>query len=120
MDRDFVAFIIVVAKNKIFPKNMNTSEYLKFVENLEKFTHEILIYSSQKNELTINFSQKIDNLPFKVRTKRMLKEAGVFTINDILDRSESQLLGYYGLGSQALKEITGFLKEHKIWFKNKE
>lgn len=60
----------------------------------------------------------IDDLDFSVRAYNCLKRAGVNTIGDLVDKTETEMMKIRNLGKKSLKEVLDKIKELDLKFKD--
>ncbi|MBK9695754.1 MAG: hypothetical protein IPO76_10255 [Elusimicrobia bacterium] len=58
--------------------------------------------------------QSVDMIELTVRASNCLKAAKIRTINDLVSKTEEELLGFKNFGKKSLEEIQERLKEHNL------
>ena len=56
----------------------------------------------------------LEDLDLSVRAYNCLKAAKIRTINDLVSKTEEELLGFKNFGKKSLEEIQERLKEHNL------
>lgn len=70
------------------------------------------------NKTDVSGSTLISECDLSIRTKKLFENAGLKTVEDILQQKLSNLLKYRGFGKQSLSEIRGFVIKHNLSFDN--
>lgn len=76
---------------------------------------------TQKPQLpqnAVSGSTLISECDLSIRTKKLFENAGLKTVEDILQQKLCNLLKYRGFGKQSLSEIRGFVIKHNLSFDN--
>ena len=60
----------------------------------------------------------IDDLEFSVRAYNCLKRAGINTVQDLINKSENEMMKIRNLGRKSLKEVIDKVKEMDLSFRN--
>ena len=86
--------------------------YRKFVDRLMgSYETEETRSSNESAHLAENFKKHIDNLELSVRAYNGLKNARIYSIEDIVQNTEADLLKLKNFGRKSLKEIKEVLGE---------
>lgn len=97
------------------------SDHLKLFINLieDMDDHDILV-SKDNNEQQKTLSMSIEDLDLSVRPLNCLKRAGITTIEDLIKRSEDDMLKVRNLGRKSLDEVIMKLKNIGLSLYNKD
>lgn len=73
-------------------------------------------FEQSVRELQEKLDKSIEELELSVRSYNCLEHAGIKTIRDLIQKSESEMLKYRNFGRKSLNEIKGILKEMGLRF----
>lgn len=71
------------------------------------------------SEIEAKLDKSIEELELSVRSYNCLEAAGIKTIRDLVQKTESEMLKYRNFGRKSLSEIKGILKEMGLTFSMK-
>lgn len=74
--------------------------------------------NTQSLQTCISGITLISECDLSIRTKKLFENAGLKTVEDILQQKICNLLKYRGFGKQSLSEIRGFVIRHNLSFNN--
>ena len=97
------------------------NEHLKLFINLvdDMDSHEILV-ARDDDKQTKALYMSIEELELSVRPLNCLKRAGIFTVEDLVKKSEDDMLKVKNLGRKSLAEISKKLESTGLSFSNKD
>lgn len=72
----------------------------------------------QLPQCAVSGSTLIADCDLAIRTKKLFENAGLKTVEDILQQRLCNLLKYRGFGKQSLSEVRGFVMRHGFSFDN--
>jgi len=72
----------------------------------------------QLPQCAVSGSTLISECDLSIRTKKLFENAGLKTVEDILQQKLCNLLKYRGFGKQSLYEIRGFVIKYNLSFDN--
>jgi DNA-directed RNA polymerase alpha subunit len=72
----------------------------------------------QLPQSAVSGSTLISECDLSIRTKKLFENAGLKTVEDILQQKLCNLLKYRGFGKQSISEIRGFILKHNLSFYN--
>ena len=70
------------------------------------------------NKTDVSGSTLISDCDLSIRTKKLFENAGLKTVEEILQQKLSNLMKYRGFGKQSLSELRGFVIKHNLSFDN--
>jgi len=73
---------------------------------------------TQSLQTCVSGSALISECDLSIRTKKLFENAGLKTVEDILQQKLCNLLKYRGFGKQSLSEIRCFVIKHNLSFDN--
>ena len=95
---------------KINPNNKRTELYYADAEACLA-----MYYDERKNRQDVKTSEilniPISDFELSVRSRNCLSKMGIFTLKDLITRTEQELLGYKNFGETSLKEIRAMLSK---------
>ena len=62
----------------------------------------------------------IDDLDFSVRAYNCLKRANILTLNDLVEKSENEMMKIRNLGKKSLKEVIDKVKDMGLSFRKED
>ena len=94
---------------KLFISMKDQAAELAALDEIEKANDDI-------QQLTEKLDKSIEELELSVRSFNCLEAAGIKTIRDLVQKSESEMLKYRNFGRKSLTEIKNILKEMGLRF----
>ncbi len=91
--------------------------FVELVENMSKME---LLVSREEDKQTKVLEMTIDDMDLSVRSYNCLKRAGIFTIEDLIKKSESDLAKVKNLGKTSLAEVVSKLESYGLSLRNDE
>lgn len=87
------------------------NEHLNLFVNLSEdaYTTEIMVETTEKTKEKV-FEMTIEELDLSVRSFNCLKRAGINTVEDLINRSEEDMMKVRNLGRKSLEEVMNKLK----------
>ena len=85
--------------------------FINFEDNEEEDEEMI---TEEEESLSENLNRSIEELELSVRSFNCLKNAGIRTIGDLIQRSESEMMTTKNLGKKSLDEINDILSGHGL------
>jgi len=96
-------------------------EHLEIVTNLNDIADVTgLMAEKQEDPREKVLNTSIEDLDFSVRAYNCLKRANIYTVRDLIDRSEIDMTKIRNLGKKSLKEVIDKVKELELEFKKDE
>ena len=96
-------------------------EHLNLFINLNKETSNIEIMVEKEDEEKDKILETtIEELELSVRSSNCLKRAGINNVEELINKTEEDLLKVRNLGNKSLEEILGKMKELGIELKKSE
>ena len=96
-------------------------EHFEILADLNEIADETGLMSSKAedpNQKALETS--IDDLDLSVRAYNCLKRAGILTLHDLIDKSESEMMKIRNLGKKSLKEVIDKVKSMGLEFRDEE
>ncbi len=91
--------------------------FVELVENMSKMD---LLVSREEDKQTKVLEMTIDDMDLSVRSYNCLKRAGIFTIEDLIKKSENDLAKVKNLGKTSLAEVISKLATYGLSLRNDE
>lgn len=91
--------------------------FVELVENMSKMD---LLVSREEDKQTKVLEMTIDDMDLSVRSYNCLKRAGIFTVEDLIKKSESDLAKVKNLGKTSLAEVVSKLESYGLSLRNDE
>ena len=87
-------------------------EHLNIVTNLSDIADMTGIMNAKQEDSKIKkLETPIDDLDFSVRAYNCLKRANIHTLQDLVNKDESEIMKIRNLGKKSLKEVLDKIKE---------
>ena len=97
------------------------SDYVDvFVSLVEKMRSQEILVSQDDEKQTKKLEMSIEDLDLSVRSYNCLKRAGIHTVQDLVKKSEDDMLKVRNLGKKSLDEVMNKLQELGFNLRNKE
>lgn len=97
------------------------SDHLKlFIDLVDDMDSQNILVSKDNNEQQKTLSMSIEDLDLSVRPLNCLKRAGITTVEDLIKRSEDDMLKVRNLGRKSLDEVIMKLKNIGLGLYNKD
>lgn len=97
------------------------SDYVDvFVSLVEKMKSQEILVSQDDEKQTKKLETSIEDLDLSVRSYNCLKRAGIHTVQDLVKKSEDDMLKVRNLGKKSLDEVMNKLQELGFNLRNKE
>ena len=97
------------------------SDYVDvFVSLVEKMKSQGILVSQDDEKQTKKLEMSIEDLDLSVRSYNCLKRAGIHTVQDLVKKSEDDMLKVRNLGKKSLDEVMNKLQELGFNLRNKE
>ena len=97
------------------------SDYVDvFVSLVEKMKTQEILVSQDDEKQTKKLEMSIEDLDLSVRSYNCLKRAGIHTVQDLVKKSEDDMLKVRNLGKKSLDEVMNKLQELGFNLRNKE
>ena len=97
------------------------SDYVDvFVSLVEKMKSQEILVSQDDEKQTKKLEMSIEDLDLSVRSYNCLKRAGIHTVQDLVKKSEDDMLKVRNLGKKSLDEVMNKLQELGFNLRNKE
>ena len=89
--------------------------------NLNEIADEtgLMISNTEDPNLKI-LETSIDDLDFSVRAYNCLKRANILTLNDLVEKSENEMMKIRNLGKKSLKEVLDKVKDMGLSFRKED
>lgn len=87
-------------------------EHLNIITNLSEIADTTGIMNAKQEDSKLKkLETSIDDLDFSVRAYNCLKRAGIHTLQDLVNKSDSEVMKIRNLGKKSLKEVLDKVKE---------
>ena len=86
----------------------------------EDVNHMEILYEREDQEKEQVFDMTVEELELSMRSRHCLKRAGINTIEELIDKTEEDLMKVRNLGKKSLAEIIEKLEEIGLSLKEKE
>ena len=94
-------------------------EHLNIITNLSEIADTTGIMNAKKEDSKLKkLETPIDDLDFSVRAYNCLKRAGINTMQDLIDKRESEVNKIRNLGKKSLKEVIDKVKDMGLQFRD--
>ena len=94
-------------------------EHFEVLANLNEIADETgLMISNTEDPNSKILETSIDDLDFSVRAYNCLKRANILTLNDLVEKSENEMMKIRNLGKKSLKEVMDKIKEMGLRFRD--
>jgi len=96
-------------------------EHFEVLANLNEIADEtgLMISNTEDPNLKI-LETSIDDLDFSVRAYNCLKRANILTLNDLVEKSENEMMKIRNLGKKSLKEVIDKVKDMGLSFRKED
>ena len=96
-------------------------EHFEVLANLNEIADEtgLMISNTEDPNLKI-LETSIDDLDFSVRAYNCLKRANILTLNDLVEKSENEMMKIRNLGKKSLKEVLDKVKDMGLSFRKED
>ena len=96
-------------------------EHFEVLANLNEIADETgLMISNTEDSNQKILETSIDDLDFSVRAYNCLKRANILTLNDLIDKSENEMMKIRNLGKKSLKEVMDKVKDMGLSFRKED
>ena len=96
-------------------------EHFEVLANLNEIADETgLMISNTEDPNSKILETSIDDLDFSVRAYNCLKRANILTLNDLVDKSENEMMKIRNLGKKSLKEVIDKVKDMGLSFRKED
>ena len=94
-------------------------EHLEIIANVNEIADITGLMSEQDEDPRVKaLETSIDDMEFSVRAYNCLKRSGINTMQDLVNRKESDMMKIRNLGKKSLKEVLDKVREMGLSFKN--
>ncbi len=94
-------------------------EHFDILTNLNEIADVTGLMAEQDEDPTVKaFETSIDDMEFSVRAYNCFKRCGINTMQDLVNRKESDMMKIRNLGKKSLKEVLDKVKAMGLSFKN--
>ena len=91
-----------------------------FVELVESMTNTNILVSREEDKVHKLMSMSIEDMDLSVRSYNCLKRAGINTVEDLIKKSEDDMLKVKNLGRKSLDEVIHKLESLGLGLKTNE
>ena len=96
-------------------------DHFEVLANLNEIADETgLMISNTEDPNSKILETSIDDLDFSVRAYNCLKRANILTLNDLVDKSENEMMKIRNLGKKSLKEVIDKVKDMGLSFRKED
>ena len=96
-------------------------EHFEVLANLNEIADETGLMISNTEDPSVKILEtSIDDLDFSVRAYNCLKRAAINNVQDLVNKSENEMMKIRNLGRKSLKEVMDKIKEMGLSFRNDE
>ena len=96
-------------------------EHFEVLANLNEIADETgLMISNTEDPNSKILETSIDDLDFSVRAYNCLKRANILTLNDLVEKSENEMMKIRNLGKKSLKEVLDKVKDMGLSFRKED
>ena len=96
-------------------------EHFEVLANLNEIADETgLMISNTEDPNSKILETSIDDLDFSVRAYNCLKRANILTLNDLVEKSENEMMKIRNLGKKSLKEVIDKVKDMGLSFRKED
>ena len=97
------------------------SEHLNLFVEINSIVQDVEVIAESKVETTNKFqNMTIDDLELSVRSNNCLKRAGIQTVEELIQKTEEDMMKVRNLGKKSLKEIKEVIASYGLSFKSYE
>ena len=109
--------IALVESAKILKKHLNPfTQYFELGSEIKKEPTELIEEKEEEKENLLSaLDRPVTSLNLKVRAANCLSSVGIYTIKDLVSRSEQELLNIRSLGKTTLNEIKDELRQMDLY-----
>lgn len=94
-------------------------EHFEILTSLNAIADETGLMISKSEDPSVKILEtSIDDLDFSVRAYNCLKRANIFTLKDLVDKSENEMMKIRNLGKKSLKEVMDKVKDMGLNFRD--
>ena len=94
-------------------------EHFNIIANLNEISDATGIMAEKKvDQITKTLETPIEEIEFSVRAYNCLKRAGINTMQDLIDKRESEVNKIRNLGKKSLKEVIDKVKDMGLKFRD--
>lgn len=94
-------------------------EHFEILTSLNAIADETGLMISKSEDPSVKILEtSIDDLDFSVRAYNCLKRANILTLNDLVDKSENEMMKIRNLGKKSLKEVMDKVKDMGLNFRD--
>ena len=96
-------------------------EHLEILTDLNEIADETGLMTSKAEDPSVKaLETSIDDLDLSVRAYNCLKRAGILTLHDLVDKTETQMMKIRNLGKKSLKEVIDKVKDMGLSFRSED
>ena len=96
-------------------------EHLEILTDLNEIADETGLMASKSEDPSVKALQtSIDDLDLSVRAYNCLKRAGILTLHDLVDKTETEMMKIRNLGKKSLKEVIAKVKNMGLSFRSED
>ena len=96
-------------------------EHLNIITNLSEIADTTgIMNAKQEDSKQKKLETSIDDLDFSVRAYNCLKRAGIHTLQDLVNKSENDMMKIRNLGKKSLKEVIDKIKDMGLKFRDED
>jgi len=96
-------------------------EHFEVLANLNEIADETGLMLSNTEDPNLKILEtSIDDLDFSVRAYNCLKRANILTLNDLVEKSENEMMKIRNLGKKSLKEVMDKVKDMGLSFRKED
>ncbi len=93
-------------------------EHLNIITDLDEMVHNSSVMAEKKEDtITKTLETPIEEIEFSVRAYNCLKRADIHTVQDLINKKESEVTKIRNLGKKSLKEVVDKVAEMGLSFK---
>lgn len=96
-------------------------EHLEILTDLNEIADETGLMASKSEDPSVKaLETSIDDLDLSVRAYNCLKRAGILTLHDLIDKTETEMMKIRNLGKKSLKEVIDKVKNMGLSFRSED
>ena len=96
-------------------------EHLEILTDLNEIADETGLMTSKAEDPSVKaLETSIDDLDLSVRAYNCLKRAGILTLHDLVDKTETEMMKIRNLGKKSLKEVIDKVKDMGLSFRSED
>ena len=96
-------------------------EHLEILTDLNEIADETGLMASKSEDPSVKaLETSIDDLDLSVRAYNCLKRAGILTLHDLVDKTETEMMKIRNLGKKSLKEVIDKVKNMGLSFRSED